>query len=227
MYVYPKIETVFNRDMSGSKKLIEGDFRSKTIKMLSGSYIWNAYEKLDGSNHQISWDGHRLSFGGRTEKSCITVPVQDIFNNCFNNNETEEIFEQLFGDKPMVLYFEAVGPKIQSYGRFYADVPTLILLDVYNVNNNSWWDFEGICAVAKALGVEHKQIMATGSLREFIDFVKTKPTSIQAAYPLPIEGVVAIPSMELKDANGERIIVKIKCCDHCEDWSSYIKQFIK
>lgn len=69
--------------------------------------------------------------------------------------------------------------------------------------------------------------MATGSLREIIDFVKTKPTSIQAAYPLPIEGVVAIPSVELKDANGERIIVKIKCCDHCEDWSSYIKQFVK
>lgn len=35
MYTYTKIETPFIRDMSGTKKLIEGEFRSEAVKFLS------------------------------------------------------------------------------------------------------------------------------------------------------------------------------------------------
>lgn len=34
MKTYEKIETVFNRDIEGTKKLIIGDFRNETIEFL-------------------------------------------------------------------------------------------------------------------------------------------------------------------------------------------------
>ena len=225
MKCYPKIETVYRRDMEGSKKLIEGDFRNKTVKMLADFPIWYGTEKLDGTNMQIAWDGHKLTLGGRTENTNIPPHILEYYNSTFNNNETEEIFEQVFGDKPMVLFFEAVGPKIQTFGKHYSDSVKFILLDVYNVNNDSWWPFDGIVDVAIALRVEHKICVCEGSIKDIIGFVKTVPMSSQSAHPLPIEGVVAVPKVELKDANGERVIVKIKCCDHCENFSSLMKQY--
>ena len=36
MMTYPKIETVFQRDTSGTKKLIPGAFRNETVEFLSG-----------------------------------------------------------------------------------------------------------------------------------------------------------------------------------------------
>ena len=35
MKKYDKIETIFQRDINGSKKLIEGAYRSETIQFLS------------------------------------------------------------------------------------------------------------------------------------------------------------------------------------------------
>lgn len=226
MYKYPKIETVYKRDMDGTKQLIKGDFRDKTVAMLAYYPIWDCYEKLDGSNHQIYWDGHRLTLGGRTESSDIPKHIQAYFDEKFNNNETEELFEQLFAEKPMVLYFEAIGQKIQTYGAKYGDV-RFVLLDVYNVTNDSWWPIEGILSVAKALSVQCKPLLLENvKLNNAIEFVeKDTPFSDIAESPLPIEGLVCVPRNELKDANGNRIIVKIKCCDFRPDWASFMKGY--
>lgn len=226
MIKYPKIETVFQRDMDGTKQLIEGEFRNKTVAMLADYPIWDCYEKLDGSNHQIFWDGHKLTLGGRTEDSNIPKHILAYFDEKFNNDETEELFEQLFADKPMVLYFEAIGEKIQTYGSKYGEV-RFVLLDVYNVNNDSWWPIEGILSVAKALSVEVKWMACTClTLTEAIKYVRAKTLSAFTRNgKLPIEGLVCVPRNELKDANGNRIIVKIKGCDHCEDWASFMKAY--
>jgi hypothetical protein len=225
MYKYPKIETVYKRDMEGTKQLIEGDFRDKTVEMLANSPIWDCYEKLDGSNHQIFWDGHSLTFGGRTENSNIPKHIQAYFDEKFNNNETEELFEQLFADKPMVLYFEAIGEKIQTYGAKYGDV-RFVLLDVYNVTNDSWWSIEGILSVAKALSVQCKPLLLENvTLDVAIEFVKDTPFSEIAKSPLPIEGLVCVPRNEIKDANGNRVILKIKGCDFCQDWRQLMEKY--
>ena len=227
MIKYPKIETVYQRDTGGSKRLLDGLFRSDVVCLLSTCPIWVAYEKLDGSNHQIYWDGHTITLSGRTENSNIPKPVVEYFENKFNNNETEELFEQIFGDKPMVLFFEAIGNKIQTYGRHYGDEPRFVLLDVYNVNNDSWWDYRSICAIANALAVECKREVKAGTIDDIIAYVKSKPMSVftKEGDELPMEGVVAVPCLELKDGNNERIIVKIKGCDHCEDWAEFMKAY--
>lgn len=65
MIEYHKIETIFERDMDGSKKLIPGKFRNKTVEFLKDN-TWVFTEKIDGTNIRIHWDGHKVEFGGRT-----------------------------------------------------------------------------------------------------------------------------------------------------------------
>lgn len=44
MVTYTKIETLFNRDMEGTKKLIEGNFRNETVEYLKDNE-WEFTEK--------------------------------------------------------------------------------------------------------------------------------------------------------------------------------------
>lgn len=223
---YHKIGTLFNRDIHGSKQLIENSFRSYTLEMLANCPIWNWYEKLDGSNHQIEWDGHELTLHGRTEKSNIPQHVLDYYNNKFNNNETEELFEQIFGESKVVLYFEVIGPKIQTYGSKYCDEVKFVLLDVYFEGSDSFANYEHLSDLAKAFNVDVKPRVGSGTLYDAIKFVQTIPMSKYSKYELPIEGVLCLPNIELKDGRtGERIIVKIKCCDHSTNFNTIMKQY--
>lgn len=70
MIEYTKIETPFERDMDGTKKLIEGKWRNETIEFLKDNE-WICTEKIDGTNIGIVWDGHRVTYQGRTENSQI------------------------------------------------------------------------------------------------------------------------------------------------------------
>lgn len=63
---YPKIETCFQRSFE-TKKLLDGVFQY----LKDCERIWT--EKVDGANIQIRWDGHRVEFGGRTERANIPL----------------------------------------------------------------------------------------------------------------------------------------------------------
>jgi hypothetical protein len=148
--------------------------------------------------------------------------------------------EQLFGNKPYVFYFEAIGNKIQACGKFYGDSVRFVLLDVYNVNNNSWWSYGNssdvfpnqftVNSMAKAFNVECKQLLMKGSLDDFVDYIQTVPLSTftkEGGPSIPMEGIVAVPNIELKDSNGERIIVKIKGKDHVKNFKQIFKGYLK
>ena len=57
MKEYHKIETIFERDMDGNKKLIEGKFRNPLVEYLKDNE-WVFTEKIDGTNIRVFWDGH-------------------------------------------------------------------------------------------------------------------------------------------------------------------------
>lgn len=61
MYTYTKIETIYERDTEGTKKLIEGQFRNEAVKYLK-DLDWICTEKIDGTNIGVIWDGHKVSF---------------------------------------------------------------------------------------------------------------------------------------------------------------------
>ena len=98
MKYYHKIETVFNRDVDGTKNLVVGDWRDETVKFLSDCE-WIFTEKVDGTNTVVYWDGHTVSFGGRTEKTQIPNELLEVLKATFGTNEAEELFEQTFGEK--------------------------------------------------------------------------------------------------------------------------------
>lgn len=207
MTTYNKIETLFNRDMEGSKRLIEGDYRNETIEFLK-DMPWQFTEKIDGTNIRIMWDGHKITYGGRTERASIPAHLMNKLIELFGNDETEQLFEQIFGEKEVILFGEGYGTKIQSGGLYRPDV-SFILFDV--MVNGNYQPREMVERTAVQFNLEIVPIIFEGSLDEGIAYVKTKPMSTIGKAPM--EGLVARPKVELNDRCGNRLIVKIKVKD--------------
>ena len=209
MKEYPKIETIFNRDTTGSKKLIPGSYRSETVKYLSElTWVWT--EKIDGTNIRIHWDGHNITFGGRTDTAQIPAELINWLNDKFINIETEELFEQKFGESEVTLYGEGYGRKIQKGGGNYIhDGVSFILFDV--LINDIWLTRESIEDIAKTFAIDVVPIVGIGDLDEAVEYVKSKPNSKIGTAKM--EGVVCRPIVELFDRLGRRLIVKVKVRD--------------
>lgn len=207
MTEYHKIETLFERDTNGTKKLIEGAFRNDAVKYLANN-DWYFTEKIDGTNIRIHWDGHKVEFAGRTDRAQIPQELANYLSRTFGSNEAEELFEQKFGETEVILFGEGYGPKIQNGGA-YRDSVSFILFDV--LIGDIWLKREAVEDIARCFAVDVVPIVFSGTLQEGVDFVKTKPKSTFGTADM--EGLVARPSVELKDRCGNRIIVKIKVRD--------------
>lgn len=209
MYKYTKIETPFVRDMDGSKKLIEGKFRSETVEFLKDNE-WVCTEKIDGTNIGIVWDGNRVSYQGKTERANIPAHLMNKLIELFGGEVNEEIFEQQFGDMSVVLFGEGYGPKIQNGGKYRSDV-SFILFDVYVPDSNLWLKRDAIEDIAKAFGIDVVPVIMTGTIQDAIDFVKQRPMSTIGTAPM--EGLVCKLAVDMLDRRGNRIITKIKVND--------------
>lgn len=203
---YEKIETLYMRDEK-TKKLIEGKFRNETIEFLK-DINWEFTEKIDGTNIRVYWDGHKVSFYGRTDKSQIPADLVNKLNELFGGTVNEEMFEQKFGEMEVELIGEGYGPKIQN-GGLYRDSVDFILFDV--AINGVYQPRESVKDIANYFNINIVPTIMIGKLQDGIDWVKSKPKSnIGTANS---EGLVARPLVELNDRRGNRIIVKIKVCD--------------
>ena len=207
MREYIKIETLFNRREDGSKKLIEGYFRNETVEFLK-DLPWQFSEKIDGTNIQIRWDGHKVWYGGRTERASIPSHLMNKLIELFGSNDTEQLFEQKFGETEVILYGEGYGAKIQRGESYRKDV-SFILFDV--LIGNIWLKRESVEDIARAFGIDVVPIVLIGTLQDAVDFVKTHPKSTIGTANM--EGVVGRPMVELKDRTGKRVIVKVKVKD--------------
>lgn len=209
MKEYHKINTLFMRDMEGTKKLIEGQYASPMLEMLK-DIPWVFTEKIDGTNIGIIWDGNRVSYRGKTDNANIPVRLLNALDNIFAGEEVEQMFEQMFGEKKVILYGEGYGGKVQSGGHYSKD-EKFMLFDVYFVEADLWAKREVVEEIAKSLNLDIVPIVLTGTLEEGVKYVKTNPKSNFSEKVT--EGVVGRPMVELKDAQGKRVIVKIKCRD--------------
>lgn len=202
---YHKIKAVFARDEQ-TKKTVEGKYRSE-IKYLANN-VWQFTEKIDGMNIRIYWDGHRVSFYGRTNNAQIPSALANKLSNLFLGEANEQLFEQRFGETEVILFGEGYGEKIQSGGA-YKKEQDFILFDV--MVNGKYQQREDVEDIAKYFGLDTVPIIFEGTLQEAVNYVKTKPKSkIGTA---DSEGLVGRPKVELSDANGERVITKIKVRD--------------
>jgi RNA ligase. len=209
MNTYTKIETLYVRDTEGAKKLIEGKFRNETVEFLR-NVEWICTEKIDGTNIGVVWDGRRVSYQGRTERAQIPAHLMNRLIEMFGGDVNEELFEQKFGEMPVILFGEGYGAKVQNGGNYRSDV-SFILFDVYLPTQDIWLKRDAIEDIAKAFDVDAVPIVMRGTLDEAVQFVKTKPKSTIGTANM--EGLVCKPAVDMLDRMKNRIIVKIKVKD--------------
>ena len=204
---YTKIPNIYKREEFGNNKLIEGEFSTPELEYLVGNkWVWT--EKVDGTNIRVMWDGHAVSFGGRTEKAQIPAHLVNKLNELFGGTNKEEIFEQKFGETPIVLFGEGFGEKIQTGGGKYGSV-NFILFDAYC--GGMWLKRESVEDIAHTFNIRCVPIVGEGNLLSAVEYVRKHPHS--ALKDDEMEGIVCRPLYELADRRGNRIIVKIKCRD--------------
>lgn len=216
MKEYNKIETLFNRDLNGTKKLIFGSYRNETVEYLKDCQ-WQFTEKIDGTNIRVHWDGHKVTFGGRTDNAQIPVPLINKLNEMFGGSINEELFEQKFGEAEVTLYGEGYGPKIQKGGLYRSDV-SFILFDVEI--GNLYLKREAVEDIAKFFNIDVVPIILTGTLNDGINYVLKHPKSTFGTADM--EGLVGRPKVEMRDRLGKRVIVKIKW----EDFKEFVSFLI-
>lgn len=204
---YHKIDTLYKRDMDGTKKLLEGQFRNPAVEFLKDN-VWQFTEKIDGTNIRIYWDGHTVSFGGRTDRAQIPTHLLNYLMSTFKTAEAEQVFEEKFGDTPVILFGEGYGPKIQKGGSYRDDV-SFILFDAMISGN--YQPRELVEDIGKSFGVDVVPIILEGTIQDGVDYVKQFPNSTFGTAKM--EGLVGRPKTELLDRCGKRLIVKIKCED--------------
>ena len=209
MQEYHKIETIFERDMNGSKKLIEGVYRNEAVEFLKDNE-WEFTEKVDGTNIRVHWDGHKVSFAGRTDKADIPKHLMEKLKELFDGEENAQIFEQKFAESEVILFGEGYGPKIQN-GGLYRDDVSFILFDVKI--GNFYLRRKDVEDIARAFNIDVVPIIMNGTIQEAVDFVKTKPKSTIGKANM--EGLVGRPKVEMYDRMGRRMIVKVKVKDFC------------
>lgn len=210
MIEYHKIPTLFNRDTNGSKKLIWDDWRDDTVHYLANNW-WEFTEKIDGTSISVAWDGHEVAFHGRTERAQIPAELVNKLNELFGGEVNAQMFEQVFGEKEVVLYGEGFGRKIQNGGDYIPDGVDFILFDVYMPDGNWWLRRHDVENIAQQLGIRVVPVVGRGTLYDAIEFVRSKPDSTIGTAKM--EGVVCRPEQELFDRSGKRIIVKVKVKD--------------
>lgn len=203
---YHKIDTLFKRDNDGTKKLIIGEYRSPAVEWAKDC-LWLFTEKVDGTNVRVHWNGHRVSFGGRTDAANMPGPLMDELGRIFGGESNAQIFEQLFGDKEATIYGEGYGGSIQK-GSSYRATQSFIAFDVMV---GEWFlDRESASEIVKAFGCGIVPLVLSGSIMDGVNYVLDAPKSIVAEGDRIMEGIIGVPSTRVLDGRGKRMIVKIK-----------------
>ena len=166
---YEKIETVFVRD-DKTKKLNESIYRNKTVEFIK-NIEWEFAEKIDGTNIRIYWDGHKVSYYGRTDKAQIPSQLLNRLIELFGGNENEEMFEQKFGETPVMLIGEGYGAKIQKGGGDYRQDNDFILFDV--CLNDKYLSRENVKDIANYFNIDVVPTIMIGKLEDGINYVKS------------------------------------------------------
>jgi RNA ligase len=207
MREYHKIPGPFRRETEGPNrnKIIPGAWTSPALEVLA-NVPWIFTEKVDGTNIRVHWDGHRVTFGGRTDNAQIPAKLFARLQELF----TEELFEQTFVDTPAVtLYGEGYGAGIQKAGGNYSPTPDFVLFDVKI--GGFWLLRDNVEDVAQKLGLRVVPVVLIGTLHDGIALVRSGLRSAWGNFPA--EGAVGVTLPGLLDRAGHRIAVKIKGTD--------------
>ena len=173
---------------------------------------WIVSEKVDGMNIRVHYDGHKVEWNGRTDKANLPKEVEELLQNTFG--ESEVVFEQLFGNKDVILFMECYGGKIQ--GGLYGGKERLIGFDI--MVNDSYLDKTVIGEIFDKFNVPCVEFYEVAGLhnvvadcRDALVYAHISPLCENRT--TVIEGFVCVPKCRIYDNQGNRVIVKIKVRD--------------
>ena len=194
---YPKIDALFERN---SDLKLSNTFRDPAFEYLK-DLKWQGFEKLDGTNVRIYWDGYRVSTHGRTDNAVFEKSFEEYLEK-FKSKEFEELMEQIFGEKEVHLFGEGLGQKIQGGS---STENKIVLFDVLVQDN--WLKYEDVKDIGNKLGLEVVNLEIEGTLNELIEYVKTPRKASNK--DIQMEGLIARPKYNLFTGK-KRIQTKIK-----------------
>lgn len=203
MKEYLKIQSIYKRDEK-THRFIEGEWSLPEFGYLKDN-LWEATEKIDGTNVRVDWDGvnHDIKFGGRTDNAQMPIFLLDKLQELF----PKEKFLEHYPELSMTLYGEGYGAKIQKGGGNYiSDGVDFALFDILI---DGWWLYRGNAeAIAHNLGVKCVPLIGTTTL---LEAQNTIIKGLQSRYgDFEAEGMVLKPFVGLFNRKGHRIITKLK-----------------
>jgi hypothetical protein len=211
MESYLKINSVFKRDSyvkkhKGMYPLIFGNYSTPEIEFLK-TCQFRFEEKMDGTNIRIIWDGSRIRFKGRKEKSQIPGSLLSFLEDTYYPKEKD--FQDKFGKREICLYSEGCGPGIGKAGKNFPDYASII----FDIKIRNWWlqrkEIEEIC---DDLNLTSSKIVKIGTIDDIIDIVKNGFNSgfSNENNTFEAEGVVGKPIAQIFDRRSNLIYVKLK-----------------
>ena len=213
--IYPKIDTIWKRNMKKKGIIIPGEYASEEIEK-NKEIQWRVTEKIDGTNIRIIWDKKNgIVFKGRKPNSMIPPMLEKALHILFDGKE--EIFQSNFGENTAILYGEGFGGRV-SGGKIpaknYNESSGFILFDVWT--GKKWLDWKEVTETAKKFNIPHVPLYGTYTLPEILTMVKNDMRSGNMKsnfgdfYP---EGIVATASPMILFSNGEPMRWKLKTFD--------------
>lgn len=206
--LFPKVYSPFVRFTEGPlrNKLDLGNWSKPEFGLLA-DLPWMWTEKIDGTNIRVIWDGHRVTFGGRTDNAQLPATLVRVLTDMF----TEELLEQKFGESACVLFGEGYGAKIQKGGGNYRPDQSFALFDV---KVGDWWLLpDAVLDVAADLGIVHTPVLGAFTVHEATKRVTEGLMSTCGEGDFLAEGMVGRPPMGIRGRNGDRLLMKVKHVD--------------
>lgn len=217
MKTYHKINSIFKRDLSLSRKpLIYGDWSEKEFEHLASTQ-WEFTEKVDGTNIRIIKTRNPL------KRNASTITIKGKTNNAELSKELELNIYKLFSDDVLAEYNKLFDDDLEVcfYGEGYGNTITknsyLYGLDqkfiLFDININGYWlERHNIEDIAKKLNLDIVPIIGYGTLYDALSMVSLGEVTSTFGDFIS-EGLVAKPTTGLLNRKGKRIITKIKTID--------------
>lgn len=217
---YTKINTLYKRYRDGALKnqIMVGEYSRPEFEYLYNC-LWDAEEKVDGTNVFWFWDGKNLEYHGKTSNAQIPSHLLKKMEKLVTVEMMEALFPLQYDEQgnPKELYIriygEGYGVKIQKGGNYISNDCGV---RVFDVMVNGWWlDRIDMVDVATKLNLPTCHYYGKMTLAQAEEMVKngfTSPIAENEYYEA--EGLVLKPVVQLFNKQGDRIIVKIKTIDY-------------
>lgn len=217
MITYHKIQTLFLRDPETNyKRLMEGNWSKPEFEFLQNC-PWIIDEKIDGTNIRVLWDGFDVDIQGKTDNAQLHPDLIKNIQAMFPKEKMVELFGEgrpldMNGEPREIevcLYGEGCGAGIQKGGGNYGKEKHFKLFDV--LVGTMWLERHNVDDIAQKIGCDKAPQIGIMTLPEAVELVRGGFNSTYGEFIA--EGIIARPSVELRNRFGERVITKLKHTD--------------